>query len=312
MSERRDTGRYESIQHFSNFPAKVFVTSIRSSAYHWHYDYELIGVLKGRVDVLYGIYGPEPQPLDAGDIILINPKDVHGLRGIDPDNVCLCVQFSPSLLEPVPAGMNYYFFLNSADERHRPKLPMTDYMHDISRIALANRREDTDAYLRKNAWLYMLLADLVKGAQYELQSASLNNEQDMKLVMSISGYIDRNLSSENLAGSICKEFGLSEKGVYLLLKNVMGLTLKELIDIARLEQACSLLQDTSISLQAISDRCGYSGEATFYRRFKSAMGVTPGEYRKGLKANTIGQDVQDYLSYDEYGVGVLLDQWAEK
>lgn len=46
---------YESIQHFVNSAAKVIVTCIRSSAYHWHYDYELIAVLKGKIEVLYGL-----------------------------------------------------------------------------------------------------------------------------------------------------------------------------------------------------------------------------------------------------------------
>ena len=52
--------RYESIQHLMNSAAKIFVTGVRSSAYHWHYDYEFIAVLKGRIEVLYGLYGPEP------------------------------------------------------------------------------------------------------------------------------------------------------------------------------------------------------------------------------------------------------------
>lgn len=310
MKPKINSGIYESIQHFVNSAAKVIVTCIRGSAYHWHYDYELIAVLKGKIEVLYGLYGPEAQKLSAGDMILINPKGVHGVRGIEMDNVCMCIQFSTNLFEPVPAGMKYHFFMNSINEEYQPQLPYSHYMEVAAQICLANRKEEADSNLRKNAWLYMLLADLLKGVQYELRSAPSNNEKDTELVMAISSYIDKNLTAENLSDAVYKKFGLSEKGMYLLLKEIVGFTLKEMIDAARIERACALLQDSSIPLQIVSDECGYSGETTFYRRFKSAMGITPGEYRKGVEANAVSNDIQDYMSLNECEVDSLLCQWA--
>lgn len=310
MKPKFNSGMYESIQHFVNSAAKVFITCVRSSAYHWHYDYELISVLKGEIEVLYGLYGSEPQKLSEGDVILINPKGVHGIRGIELDNVCLCIQFSSHLFEPIPAGMKYHFFLNSISKEHQPRLPHMHYMRIASRICIAHRSDTADSNLRKNAWLYMLLADLLEGSQYELRSVPLNNERDTELVMSISGYIDKNLTLENLPDAVCKNFGRSEKGIYLLLKEIVGLTLKEMIDASRIERACTLLQDANIPLQIVSDECGYSGEATFYRRFKSAMGITPGDYRKGIEANSASNDIQDYLSYNECEVDMLLRHWA--
>lgn len=310
MKQKNNPGMYESIQHLMNSAAKIFVTGVRSSAYHWHYDYEFIAVLKGRIEVQYGLYGPEPQRLSEGDIILINPKGVHGVRGIELDNICLLIQFPSSLFEPITAGMKYHFFLNSANGQYPPKLPYGHYLNIAVRTALAQRNDGADTNLRVNAGLYLLLADFLASVQYELRSAPLNNEKDTELVMAISGYIDRNLSSENLSDDIYRTFGLSEKGSYRLLKEIVGLTLKEMIDAARIERACTLLQDAGIPLQIVSDECGYSGEATFYRRFKAAMGITPGEYRKGAEANAVSNDIQDYLSFDECGVDALLCYWA--
>lgn len=310
MKQKNNPGIYESIQHYVNSAAKIFITGVRSSAYHWHYDYEFIAVLKGKIEVLYGIYGSEPQKLSEGDVILINPKGVHGVRGIELDNICLLIQFPSSLFEPIPAGMKYHFFLNSTSKEYQPKLPYRHYLDLAVRTALAHRNEGADTNLRENAGLYLLLADFLAGVQYELRSAPLNNEKDTELVMAIGSYIDRNLSSENLSEDIYRNFGLSEKGSYRLLKEIVGLTLKEMIDAARIERACALLQDGNIPLQIISDECGYSGEATFYRRFKSAMGITPGEYRKGAEANAVSNDIQDYLTFDESRVDSLLCHWA--
>lgn len=305
-----NTSVYENIQHFINSTANVTVTSIRSSAYHWHYDYELIAVLKGKIEVLYGLYGSEAQKLSAGDLIIINPKGVHGVRGIELDNICLCIQFSADLFEPVPVGMKYRFFLNSTSEEFKAKYPYKLFMETAAKVCIAHRKDSAGANLHKNAWLYMLLGDLAEGAQYELYSAPANNEKNTELVMSISSYIDDNLTSKNLPDSVYKKFGISEKGMYRLLKEILGLTLKELIDTARIERACMLLQDSNVSLQFISDACGYSGETTFYRRFKSTLGITPGQYRNGVKVNSVSNDIQDYLSFDESEVDSLLHHWA--
>lgn len=311
MKSKSDPGKYESIQHVRNAEAKVNILCIRSSAYHWHYDYELIAVLKGKIEVFYSIYGTGAQILSAGDMILINPKAMHSLRGVELDNNCLCIQFSAKLFEPVPAGMVYHFYLNSFSRDYRPAFPYSHYMKLAAQTGIAYRSEGVDSNLRKKALLYLLLADLLTGTQYELHSAHANNENDMEMVMAISSYIDANLMRENLTDSVCREFGLSEKGIYLLLKQMIGLSLKEMIDTARIERACVMLQDGNNSLQMVSDKCGFSGEATFYRRFKAAMGITPGEYRKGAAISVASHEIQDYLSVDERGADLLLRQFTE-
>lgn len=311
MNLKTNPGQYESIQHFGNGAAKVNLVCIRSSAWHWHYDYELIAVLKGRIEVFYSVYGTEAQILSAGDMILVNPKAMHSLRGIDLDNNCLFIQFSPELFEPVPAGMIYHFYFNSCCADYPPVFSYDHYRKLVSQIGIAYRNNLVDSGLRRKATLYLLLADLLVGAQYELHSSHSNTEKDMETVMAISTYIDSNLLQENLSESVCRQFGLSDKGIYLLLKQMIGISLKEMIDTARIERACVLLQDNNNTLQIISDMCGYSGEATFYRRFKAAMGITPGEYRKGAEISAASHEIQDYLSFDETGADLLLRHWAE-
>ena len=49
---------FEPIEHELLAPAKIFVTGMESSHYHWHYDYEILVLLKGRLQVLCG-----PSPM---------------------------------------------------------------------------------------------------------------------------------------------------------------------------------------------------------------------------------------------------------
>ena len=40
---------YESITNNQSFPVNIFVAPIQSSTYHWHNEYEMIGILKGSI-----------------------------------------------------------------------------------------------------------------------------------------------------------------------------------------------------------------------------------------------------------------------
>ena len=42
---------YESINYDSNLLVNAFVTPIESSTFHWHNEYELLGVLRGSISV---------------------------------------------------------------------------------------------------------------------------------------------------------------------------------------------------------------------------------------------------------------------
>jgi hypothetical protein len=40
------------------------------------------------------------------------------------------------------------------------------------------------------------------------------------------------------------------------------------------------------------------------------MGITPGEYRKGFEGNLTNGEIQDYLSFNDQEVDMLLRHWA--
>ena len=48
----------------------------------------------------------------------------------------------------------------------------------------------------------------------------------------------------------------------------------------RLGKACLLLSTTDLSVQAISDACGFHSDVYFYQVFRKEMGMTPRQYRR--------------------------------
>lgn len=98
---------FEPIEHELLAPAKIFVTGMESSHYHWHYDYEILVLLKGRLQVLCG---PSPMLMEEGDIFLVNSKMVHGYRG-DQENLCLFIQFPSNILNIYRGRVNSFSFI---------------------------------------------------------------------------------------------------------------------------------------------------------------------------------------------------------
>lgn len=69
-----------------------------------------------------------------------------------------------------------------------------------------------------------------------------------------------------------------------LVFDVFHVTPKQLLLKKRIDKACRLLDETSLSITDISGACGYSDHSAFTRQFRIATHITPGQYRMGSKA----------------------------
>ncbi|MEM8661122.1 MAG: AraC family transcriptional regulator [Pseudomonadota bacterium] len=61
-----------------------------------------------------------------------------------------------------------------------------------------------------------------------------------------------------------------------------GLSFKSLFDEVRLQRAQNLLENSSLTLDIIAERLGYSDPSNFRRAFKKWTGETPTSFRKAL------------------------------
>jgi AraC-like DNA-binding protein/mannose-6-phosphate isomerase-like protein (cupin superfamily) len=302
---------FESVEHKRAYPANVFVVNLGSSRLHWHFDYELMVILKGSLQVFCG---PEPYSLCAGDIVLFNSRVIHGLKHTGEDNLCLFIQFPPSLFDSVlNHKQQYYFYLNSNDKNSAPRLPYEHFTKLAVNIGISGRQHGIAANLRTNALIQTLIADLVEYAEFDIHSGHRASGIDGigELISNVCLYIDSNIQDENLAESTINHFKINEKTLYRYLKGTTGQTLKGLINAARIEKSKQLLRESDKSPTIIADECGFYNEITFYRVFKKETGITPREFRRGGSSPFMAPGVKDYLNSDEHIIANLLYQYAE-
>lgn len=108
-----------------------------------------------------------------------------------------------------------------------------------------------------------------------------NNSEKNSVITHVMEFIAQNLYNPNLSVEmLAQEVHLSVNYLRNIFKEGTGTSLSNYIIEKKLELVCSLLTDTDLSIQDISDKLGFSTRNYFFTFFKKHTGYTPSQYRK--------------------------------
>lgn len=114
------------------------------------------------------------------------------------------------------------------------------------------------------------------------QSVSLPSGQEEQddFVRSVRRFIRENLASLDLnRNSLAEHVHMNPDYLSSLFHARFGQTLSAYITQTRIDRAKELLGSTSLSLNEISKKTGFSSSSYFHKQFKKATGLTPQQYR---------------------------------
>ena len=106
------------------------------------------------------------------------------------------------------------------------------------------------------------------------------NEGSGNSFLSILKYIEKNYQEDISLKIISEEFHLNANYISQLIKSETGLTYTQYLTELRIGKAKELLKSNSMSLAEISEAVGFNDYFYFIKKFKKAVGVTPGKYRE--------------------------------
>ena len=108
--------------------------------------------------------------------------------------------------------------------------------------------------------------------------ATLQTDQ---LAVKLDSYLTAHVSESLTAQDLCQIFGIGKTQLYKLSKELYGCGIAEHIRDMRLEKAKELLRtEPSLSLEEISERCGFHDYNYFNSVFSHTVGNPPGAWRK--------------------------------
>lgn len=79
---------------------------------------------------------------------------------------------------------------------------------------------------------------------------------------------------------IAHRLGLSAYQLNRRLKNLLGITARQLLTKTRIDAASELLRTTSLAIGDVAQQSGYCDQSAFTRQFRQSAGVTPRQYRR--------------------------------
>ena len=279
---------YESITNNQSFPVNIFVAPIQSSTYHWHNEYEMIGILKGSI---WMQVQSEQVRLKKGDIYLVNPNVIHAIKGVEnEENLCMFVQMRRELL--------------AFDEE--PEKGFAYFYKKMAELVYESMREDRHQVFRIRAQVCTMIADLFDQVIYDIRFKDAAAQNDQELTVKAITLMEEHMGEEKVMDLVCKKIGLSRKSLDRNLKTTLDLTGKELLENLRIEQAKNLLKNTDKNMNYILDACGFGSEKTFYRVFREETGFTPKAFREKGQVEEYDEALKGYLNYETSEVKRIL------
>lgn len=139
-----------------------------------------------------------------------------------------------------------------------------------------NRRETVDLYFQ--LLIYKLNEYISSGKALSRVREKLYFEKLLWLRECIYRWPARAWSIDEMAA----EVSLSRSRLQHLYTETFGISISKDIITSRLDKAVDLLKDPDLSISEIAAKSGYENHSYFNRRFRTAYGKTPSDYREEL------------------------------
>lgn len=98
----------------------------------------------------------------------------------------------------------------------------------------------------------------------------------------LSRYIDANLGNDLTLSALAGKCFYNPSYFSRAFKEKFGTSLTDYVNRRRVDLACALLADESLSVEAVGRQAGFASKTSFYRVFDAVTGERPSDYRKKL------------------------------
>ncbi|HVE22748.1 MAG TPA: GlxA family transcriptional regulator [Acidocella sp.] len=102
-------------------------------------------------------------------------------------------------------------------------------------------------------------------------------------IQSVQHWILDHLSLDLTMAALANQAGMSVRNFTRVFLQEAGLTPGDFVEMARVDSARRLLEDTDIPLQRVASRCGFANPDTMRKAFLRRIGTGPSEYRERFR-----------------------------
>ena len=264
--------------HWHHYVCKQF-----KAPYHYHPEYELIHIRRGRGSRLVG---DSIKHFGPGDLVFIAPNVPHIWQVAPecPEAETLYIQFLPEFLgaeffktpemqavrELMSAARNGVVFSAAVREEIAVRLKMFPALNNSERL------------LELIAMLCRLSQDSgIRPLGKDINRVRLNQREEER-ISRVFKYLNENLAGLISQADIARSVRLSSSAFSRLFKKITGKCFMQVVNELRIAQVCRLLAETDRTISEIAYSCGFETLSHFNCQFRHIMKTTPGKYRHQL------------------------------
>ena len=280
----------EQLHHISpEFPITYFHDEIvdlpnREGPVHWHPEFEIVTAQIGVLD--YQV-GEEHIFLNSGDSIFVNANRMHGIR-----------QISGEAADPMP-GIVFLGKLIAPEGSvvHQKYIQKIAACDELSYVVF--RKGEHDEIHRTIQHIYELMRDCLPLYELRIQHALISvfdylnchfNELPKTMISQVQMnaqirvqqmliYIYEHYANKISLSDIASAANISRSEAERCFSMYLQKTPVDFLIQYRLQQSHLLLSNTTLTIQEISQSCGFHSASYFTRQFRKLYGYTPGVVR---------------------------------
>jgi len=240
--------------------------------YHQHDGHQLIYMIGGQASFMVD---DEVFRLTKGDLFYISRNLPHAIVSIDNDPEAIVIQFKDDVLPAEIETLPEYTFVNILFKkgvgglafRNIPYENLEELIH-VAGIGKVTSLLHTLDYLGHNI------------TSAEQLCKRIHQEDSTSVSARAHQYLLEHYKDDVKLSQIADCCHQQESALCRTYKRETGMTLFQHLQYIRIESACTMLRNTSLSIAEVAYSCGFNTPSNFNRLFQEKMRMTPGEYRK--------------------------------
>ncbi len=238
---------------------------------HSHSCYELYYITEGE---RYLLVGDRFYHLIPGDIFLISPGVEHRTLDVNNDIYSrFTASVDPSILPVnVERRIENGLHIVRPDQSTRAEI---DAEAEILLRSINTDEQGIDALSAVIRMIYLLLSEESDADIMTVANPTLDR------MSGILDYLEKHYTENVNINALSEKFYISEFYLCRLFKEYAGKTILTYLTELRIKHACRLLRSTSEPIKRVARSSGYGSVSAFGKAFRTIVGSSPGEYRRG-------------------------------
>ena len=232
---------------------------------HVHAVVEIVNLTAGRMTMTVSGHRCELVP---GDVCAVFSSVAHSYDEVSPDAEGLCLIFQPdTIAEFAPV---FHSMRPVSPQLSAVKVPgLMDVIVKLQELSAAPDSPFIKSYL------HLYLAHLLSCLPLE----PLDKHVDNSLIQRVILYVAEHFTEPLTLDTVSHAMGVSRSHLSHVFSEQLNINFRKYVNILRIDEARSLLEQTQMTVTEICFMCGYNNPRTFHRAFLEECGMQPGEFR---------------------------------